>query len=152
MNVLVGAVPPLCADERQTMLDAVPRLQPPLSPVRSLGETGEVPDGARARQWRLRKRRVSLLLAAMLMPVWACGGNSDAQEVQRYEGGVFSLEVPTDWRAEHKEAAGAGRGVLFLSPDLVRNARALPNEVFVFRPERPYERWRTTWPTNTTSG
>ncbi len=29
--------------------------------------------------------------------------------------------------------------MLFLSPDLVRNSRAVPNEVFVFRPERAYE-------------
>lgn len=75
----------------------------------------------------------------MLTPVWACGGDGDGQEVQRYEGDLFSLEIPADWRTEDRDAAGAGTGVLFLSPDPVRNARAVPNEVFVFRPERTYE-------------
>ncbi len=94
----------------------------------------------RARRGRQRRKRVSLLrVAAMLLPIWTCGGNSDGQEVQRYEGDVFSLEIPADWRTENREAAGAGRGVLFLSPDLVKNALALPNEVFVFRAERTYE-------------
>lgn len=90
----------------------------------SFDHTEGVPDNAKAPQLRRRKRSASLLLlAVMLASVWACGGDSNGQEVQRYEGDFFSLEVPADWETEHRNKAGAGRGVLFLSPDLVRNAR-----------------------------
>lgn len=106
----------------------------------SFYHTDGVSDNARAPQLRRRRRPASLLLLAVtLASVWACGGDSDGQEVQRYEGDFFSLEVPADWESERREKAGAGRGVLFLSPNLVRNARALPNEVWVFRPETTHE-------------
>ena len=75
----------------------------------------------------------------MLTPVWACGGDSEGQEVQRYEGDLFSLEIPAHWQTEQLGTTEVGTGVRFLSPDLVRNTRAVPNEVFVFLPERTHE-------------
>lgn len=125
---------------RPRATEAGTSLHPLLSAMGSFDDNDGVPDNARAPHLRRRRRPVSLLLlAVMLTPGWACGGNSDGKEVQRYEGELFSLEVPADWRTEHRHAAGSGTGVLFLSPDLVRNARAVPNEVFVFLPERTFE-------------
>jgi hypothetical protein len=126
-------------DEAKGDGDGAP-LASSVSAQSSFGDNDGVPDNARALQLRRRRRPVSLLfLAAMLTPTWACGGGGNGQEIQRYEGDLFSLEIPADWRTEERAEAGAGAGVLFLSPDPVRNARAMPNEVFVFRPEGRHE-------------
>jgi hypothetical protein len=73
-----------------------------------------------------------------MLGIVGCGDDDTSLPVQRYEGEHFSLEVPSRWRPDERSRDGAGQGVLFLSPDPVKNPRTLPNEVFVFLPEATY--------------
>lgn len=83
-------------------------------------------------------RRLGLIVISALAIV-ACGDAASRQSMQRYDGNGFTLDVPEDWRIEEKGKDGIGQGVLFLSTDAVRNQRRLPNEVFVFLPEKTFD-------------
>ncbi len=81
-----------------------------------------------------------VLMGLFLLPMATCDDGSTGQAAARYEEDGFSIQVPAGWRNEQRTGEGADRGVLFLSPEpVVANRLGLPNEIFVFLPERAYE-------------
>ena len=80
------------------------------------------------------------LIGLLLLSAAACDDGSTGKAAARYEEDGFSIEIPSGWRNEQRTGEGADRGVLFLSPEpVVANPRGIPNEIFVFLPERTYE-------------